>query len=112
MFLKNDIVDDAFALAALQYAKSKHKKTIFISLLAPYDLPNYASVSDAMLAGYDYYGYLKTDENHGYYRGPSMQALTRIIFGFSKAKAKLPVNIPDPMHPENIVFSRGYGLRG
>ena len=106
---KTNLSDDQFAFQALQYASDQHKKTIFISLLAPYDLPNYIRVSDAMLAGYDYYGYL-TDQTHGYYRGPSMQALTRVIFGFSHAKGKLPINIPDPNRPGEIFFSRGYGI--
>lgn len=110
LFSKMSLAEDLFAYQALQYASSQHKKTIFISLLAPYDLPHYAKVSDAMLAGYDHYGYLSTDQNKGYYRGPSMQALTRIIFGVKSAKGKLPVNIPDPQNPEMIVYPRGYGL--
>ena len=108
LFLKNNLPDDLFAYRILQYAASQYKKTIFISLLAPYDLPNYANVADAMLAGYDHYGYLPTDPYHGYYRGPSMQALTRIIFGVSRAQGKLPVNIPDSTG--KIMYSRGFGL--
>jgi len=108
---KNGLSDIQFAYQALMYAKSKGKKTIFISLLAPYDLPHYKSVSDAMLAGYDFYGYL-TDANgqHGHYRGPSMPALTRIIFGISPAKGKLPINIPNPANPTEISYARGFGL--
>ncbi|MBA3662245.1 MAG: hypothetical protein H0W64_10975 [Gammaproteobacteria bacterium] len=106
---KSNYSDAYFAYQALQYAKKQGKKTIFISLLAPYDLPNYKDVSDVMLAGYNFYGYL-TDGNHGYYRGPSMQALTRIIFGISRAKAKLPINIPNPTEPTEIINPRGYGL--
>lgn len=109
-FFTNTILPDQFAFNLLQYATMQHKKTIFISLLAPYDLPNYISVANAMLAGYDYYGYLSVDATHGYFRGPSMQALTRIIFGVSHARGKLAINIPDPNNPNNIVYPRGYGL--
>lgn len=101
--------DNEFAFQVLQYAKDQHKKTIFISLLAPYDLPFYASVADAMLAGYDYYGYLG-EQGQGYYRGPSMQALTQVIFGVSHASAKLPVNIPNPALPDEMIYPRGFGL--
>lgn len=108
---KNALNEASFAYQVLVYAKSKGKKTIFISLLAPYDLPNYKDVSDVMLAGYDFYGYLAdVNVNDGYYRGPSMSALTRIIFGINNAKGKLPINIPNPSNPDEIVYSRGYGL--
>lgn len=105
----NQIDPGQFAYQTLQYAKSKDKKTIFISLLAPYDLPNYKDVADAMLVGYDFYGYL-TVGNSGYFRGPSMPAVTRIIFGVTQAQGKLPVNVPDPKTPSKIIYSRGFGL--
>lgn len=105
----NTLTDAEFAYQALQYAKNHGKKTIFISLLAPYDLPNFRSVSDAMLVSYDFYGYL-VEGNKAYYRGPSMQALTRIIFGINSAQAKLPVNVPDPNNPDQIIYKRGFGL--
>lgn len=62
-----------------------------------------------MLAGYNFYGYL-SDGDRSYYRGPSMPALTRIIFGLNNAKGKLPINIPNPSKPTEIVYLRGYGL--
>ncbi|GEM_PF-53524 len=105
----SDLTDSQFAFQALQYAKSQKKKTIFLSLLAPYDLPNYKNVADVMLAGYNFYGYM-TEGEKGYYRGPSMQALTRIIFGISSARAKLPINIPNPDNTTEIMYSRGFGL--
>jgi beta-N-acetylhexosaminidase len=98
-----------FAYQALQYAKAQGKKTLFISLLAPYDLPNYKDVADVLLAGYDFYGYLG-DATSGYNRGPSMPALTRIIFGISPPKGKLPINIPNPSNMAEIVYPRGFGL--
>jgi beta-N-acetylhexosaminidase len=108
--LDNPTLSDAqFAYQALQYAKNKSKPTIFISLLAPYDLPNYKDVAVAMLAGYDNYGYY-SDNTHSYFRGPSMQALTRVIFGIKHPSGKLPIDIPDPAAPQKIVYSRGFGL--
>lgn len=94
-----------FAYQTLQYAKSQGKKTIFISLFAPYDLPNYRDVADAMLATYNFLGYSQGDP--GYYRGPSMPALTRIIFGVSKTQARLPIDIPNPLDAAEIVYRRG-----
>ncbi|WP_347251852.1 glycoside hydrolase family 3 protein [Legionella sp.] len=107
--LKTEMNEAQFAFQALAYAKAKGKKTIFISLFAPYDLPHYQSVSDAMLAGYNFYGYLARGPQ-GYYRGPSMPALTRVIFGIARAKGKLPVNIPNPIKPTENSYERGYGL--
>lgn len=107
--IKNQLNEAQFAYQVLAYAKSKGKKTIFISLLAPYDLPNYQSVADAMLVGYDFYGYFN-DGKQGYYRGPSMAALTRILFGLSHAKGKLPIDVPVPLQPTQIIYPRGHGL--
>ncbi len=105
----NHFFDDVLIREALRYAKSRGKTTIYISLLAPYDLPDYRHVADAMLAGYDFYGYLKEGEK-AYFRGPSMPALARIIFGVSAAEAKLPINIPNPENPSDMLYKRGFGL--
>lgn len=109
LLMTRNLSDAQLAYQVLQYAHLSGKKTIFLSLLAPYDLPNYKDVSDAMLVGYDFYGYLANGES-GYYRGPSMQALTRVIFGISKAQAKLPINIPNPTNVNENVYKRGDGL--
>jgi len=72
-------------------------------------------VSDAMLVAYDYYGYLETPTGN-YFRGPAMQAVTRIIFSDNTGQpihtptAKLPIDVPDPTHLNKIVYPRGYGL--
>lgn len=108
--LKNsDIPEAKQAYQLLQYAKNHGKKTLFISLLAPYDLPNYKDVAEAMFAVYNPYGYIENGDQ-GYYGGPSMQALTRIIFGISKPYAKLPVAIPNPLNLTEILYPRGFGL--
>ncbi|HEX4045415.1 MAG TPA: hypothetical protein VHZ76_07115, partial [Gammaproteobacteria bacterium] len=109
---KSNLSDGKFAYQALQYAKAQGKKTVFLSLLAPYDLPSYRDVADVMLAGYDMYGYLVNEHGQGYYRGPSMPALTRIIFGVSTAKAKLPIHVPNPAYPGEIVYWRGENSQG
>jgi beta-N-acetylhexosaminidase len=106
----SNLSDAQFAYEALLYAKDHGKKTIFMSLLAPYDLPNYKDAADVMLAGYDWYGYLTDSNNHGFYRGPSMPALTRILFGISKAQGRLPIQIPNPNNLNEIVYPRGYGM--
>ncbi len=64
----------------LAYAKQQHKQTIYISLVSPYDLSLYESVSDAMLAGY-------SD------RDPVLLAEVRVIFGDLQAEGRLPVKL-------------------
>jgi len=109
------ISDAQFAHDILKYAHDLNKPTIFISVLSPYDLPNYRDVADAMLVGYDYYGYLITP-TESYFRGPAMQAIARVIFADKTGKAivkptaKLPVNVPDPNDLKNIIYPRGFGL--
>ncbi len=99
-----------FIYKTLRYAHTQGKKTIFLSLSAPYDLANYKDVSDVLLAGYNPYGYYVKEDGNGYYRGPSLPALVRALFGIDDITAKLPVNISDPYQPNKIIFSRGYGL--
>jgi hypothetical protein len=65
--------------------------------------------ADALLISYDLYGYLG-DSGKEYFRGPSMQALTRIIFGIKPAGGKLPVNIADPLDVNKIIYARDSGL--
>ena len=110
LYSRNTLPEDKFAYNVLAYAKAQHKKTIFLSFLAPYDLPNYAKVSDLMLAGYDPYGYLALDSAPGYFRGPSMQALTRVLFGVKRPQGKLPIAVPNPSKPQELIYPRGFGL--
>jgi len=102
---KDGLKDAEFAFQILQYAHQQHKKTIYLSLLAPYELPNYRAQADALLAVYDHYGYLD-----GAFRGPSLAAFTRILFGISRVSGHLPVNIPDPKNPQSIIYPREFGL--
>ncbi len=97
------------AYQTLKYAKQQGKKTIFISLRAPYNLPSYKEVADAMLAVYNP-GYLEGD-GKSYYCGPMMPAVARVLFHMSKATGVLPVNIPNPDNSHEIVYSRGFGIR-
>ncbi len=117
LYASQDGVSDAqFAYDILRYAHTWKKTTLFISVLSPYDLPLYRDVADAMLVGYDYYGYLETSTGD-YFRGPAMQAITRTLFKDVKTKkainiptAKLPVNVPDPNDVKEIIYARGFGL--
>ena len=116
-FYSQDGISGAqFAYDILNYAHTLKKTTIFISVLSPYDLPIYHNVSDAMLVGYDYYGYLETPTGN-YFRGPAMQAIARTIFkdvktgkAINTPTAKLPVNVPDPNDLNKIIYPRGFGL--
>lgn len=56
-----------------------------------------------MLALYNFYGYLEVD-GEGYFRGPMMPALTRVLFGISKPEGTLPVNVPDPDDSSKIIY--------
>lgn len=94
-----------FVYQLLEYAKQHGKKTIFISLRAPYDLVNYTNVADAMLAVYNFYGYLEVNGDD-YYRGPMMPALTRVLFGISKPEGTLPVDVPDADDSSKILYPR------
>lgn len=69
---------------ALHYAKQQHKKTIYLSLLSPYDLPLYQNVADVMIAGYSN-------------REPTLLAEARMLFGDLKPQGKLPVKLSLPV---------------
>ncbi len=105
LFVTPDTYEPQFVYQILKYGKQHSKKTIFISLRAPYDLANYTNVADAMLAVYNFYGYLEVN-GPGYYRGPMMPALTRVLFGISKPEGVLPVDVPDPDNSSKIIYYR------
>jgi beta-N-acetylhexosaminidase len=77
-----------FARYALEYAKEKGKKTILLSLRAPYDTASYYDTADVMIATYNYYGY-----DYGYLRGPSLIEVPKVILGTLPAQGKLPVSV-------------------
>ncbi|UJF18519.1 glycoside hydrolase family 3 protein [Vibrio sp. SS-MA-C1-2] len=88
MVRSSEISDSQFARYALEYAKENGKKTILVSLRAPYDIASFDDVSDVALATYNYFGY-----DYGYLRGPSVIEIPNIIMGNIQAKGKLPVTI-------------------
>ena len=88
-FVNNSSFDDKI-LQALKYAKKHNKKTLFISLKAPYNLQKLEPYSDCILAAFngDFY---KNKENEEV--GPVFSALASIISGAIVAQGKLPISI-------------------
>lgn len=86
--------DQPKALSAqLEYAKQLQKPVLFISLRAPYEITDYARLSDAILASYAY----NIDiDNKNQVAGPAFTALARVILGLDVAHGKLPVTVPLP----------------
>ncbi|KPZ58237.1 Beta-hexosaminidase A precursor [Pseudoalteromonas sp. P1-25] len=79
------------ALASLlDIAASVNKKTIFISLRAPYDIAQFGSKADAVLASYAYN--IDTDKNNAV-AGPAFTALAKVLLGNVPAHGVLPVTI-------------------
>lgn len=44
------------------------------------------------------------------YNGPALEAVTKVIFGESAPRGKLPVDVPDGKDPAKIAFPFGHGL--
>lgn len=83
--------DQSAALESLlKQAKLAHKKTIFVSLRAPYDIAQFGKFSDAVLATYAYNIDVDTDEKIA---GPAFTALAKVLLGKAPAKGQLPVTI-------------------
>ncbi|WP_089349824.1 glycoside hydrolase family 3 protein [Pseudoalteromonas espejiana] len=79
------------ALASLlSYAQSQNKKTVFISLRAPYDIAQFGNSADAVLASYAYN--IDTDKNN-IVAGPAFTALANVLLGSTSANGELPVTI-------------------
>ncbi len=82
----------------LKLAKELNKGTVFISLRTPYNVPQFAPYSDAVLASFSYnankasyfddYGRLITQ-----YEGPIFNALADVLTGNKPATGRLPVSI-------------------
>jgi beta-N-acetylhexosaminidase len=94
----------AFPRAVMKYAQDHHKKFVLMSMRNPYDAANFEEAK-AVLAVYGYKGY-----SNGAYRQPNIPAGIKTIFGESKPKGKLPVNIPSVTQPEKNLYPFGYGL--
>ena len=74
----------------LDIAASVNKKTIFISLRAPYDIAQFGSRANAVLASYAYN--IDTDKNNAV-AGPAFTALAKVLLGNAHANGVLPVTI-------------------
>ncbi|PAF38594.1 hypothetical protein CHH58_03960 [Terribacillus saccharophilus] len=94
----------AFPRAVMKDAEAKNKKFVLMSLRNPYDVGNFEEAK-AVLAVYGFKGY-----SNGAYRQPNIPAGIKTIFGESKPKGKLPVDIPSVNQPEEIIYPYGYGL--
>ncbi|PAF19542.1 glycoside hydrolase family 3 protein [Terribacillus saccharophilus] len=94
----------AFPRAVMKDAEAKNKKFVLMSLRNPYDVGNFEEAK-AVLAVYGFKGY-----SNGAYRQPNIPAGIKTIFGESKPKGKLPVDIPSVNQPEEILYPYGYGL--
>ncbi|WP_339726181.1 glycoside hydrolase family 3 protein [uncultured Paraglaciecola sp.] len=85
-------------MSVTQQAKVLGKQTLFISLRAPYNVPEYAPFADAILATFAYnlhpnsyvddYGRLVTE-----YSGTSFNAIADILTGNLMPTGKLPISI-------------------
>lgn len=88
----------ALQIEVLKMAKASSKATVFISLRTPYNVPQFAPYSDAVLASFSYnaskatyfdgYGRLITE-----YEGPIFNALADVLTGNKPATGTLPVTI-------------------
>jgi beta-N-acetylhexosaminidase len=76
--------------ALLQYAKEHNKQTLFVSLRAPYEITQFAPLSDAVLASYAYNIDVDNDKQVA---GPAFTALAKVILGHANAQGTLPVTI-------------------
>ncbi|WP_446727621.1 glycoside hydrolase family 3 N-terminal domain-containing protein [Pseudoalteromonas sp. S16_S37] len=76
--------------ALLRWAKKQNKPTVFISLRAPYEIKQFAPLSDAVLASYAYNIDVETDRQVS---GPAFTALAKVILGVAPANGVLPVTI-------------------
>ncbi|MFP7253056.1 glycoside hydrolase family 3 protein [Terribacillus goriensis] len=94
----------AFPRAVMKDAEAKNKKFVLMSLRNPYDVGNFEEAK-AVLAVYGFKGY-----SNGAYRQPNIPAGIKTIFGESKPKGILPVDIPSVTQPEEILYPYGYGL--
>ncbi|WP_285766846.1 glycoside hydrolase family 3 protein [Peribacillus sp. SI8-4] len=106
----DDSIQDAkrwatsFPRAAMNHANKKGKKLVVMSLRNPYDVANFDEAK-AVLAVYGYKGY-----SNGRYRQPNIPAGISAIFGASKPRGILPVDIPSVIKPAEKLYKFGYGL--
>lgn len=97
----------------IDYANSKDKKSVIMSISKPYDVANYPQAK-AIVAVYGNKGMDPTEAlapSNAF--GPNIPAGVQVIFGGAAARGKLPVDIPafdGSDFTGNIVYPRGFGL--
>lgn len=83
--------DQSAALESLlKQAKLANKKTVFVSLRAPYDISQFGKFADAVLATYAYNIDIDTEEKIA---GPAFTALAKVLMGKASANGQLPVTV-------------------
>ncbi|MBL4963481.1 glycoside hydrolase family 3 protein [Bacillus halotolerans] len=94
----------AFPRAVMNAALQHKKQFVLMSLRNPYDAANFEEAR-ALIAVYGFKGYL-----NGRYLQPNIPAGVKAIFGQSKPKGTLPVDIPSVTKPGDILYPFGYGV--
>ncbi|QDK67662.1 hypothetical protein FLQ13_08935 [Bacillus halotolerans] len=94
----------AFPRAVMNAALQHKKQFVLMSLRNPYDAANFEEAR-ALIAVYGFKGYA-----NGRYLQPNIPAGVKAIFGQSKPKGTLPVDIPSVTKPGDILYPFGYGV--
>lgn len=94
----------AFPRAVMNAALQHKKQFVLMSLRNPYDAANFEEAR-ALIAVYGFKGY-----TNGRYLQPNIPAGVKAIFGQSKPKGTLPVDIPSVTKPGDILYPYGYGV--
>ncbi|MDP4525751.1 glycoside hydrolase family 3 protein [Bacillus halotolerans] len=94
----------AFPRAVMNAALQHKKQFVLMSLRNPYDAANFEEAR-ALIAVYGFKGYA-----NGRYLQPNIPAGVKVIFGQSKPKGTLPVDIPSVTKPGDILYPYGYGV--
>ncbi|MCY8981586.1 glycoside hydrolase family 3 protein [Bacillus halotolerans] len=94
----------AFPRAVMNAALQHKKQFVLMSLRNPYDAANFEEAR-ALIAVYGFKGYA-----NGRYLQPNIPAGVKVIFGQSKPKGTLPVDIPSVTKPGDILYPFGYGV--
>ncbi|MEC3842122.1 glycoside hydrolase family 3 protein [Bacillus amyloliquefaciens] len=94
----------AFPRAVMKSAQSNHKPFVLMSLRNPYDAANFEE-AEALIAVYGFKGYAD-----GQFLQPNIPAGIEAIFGQTKPKGRLPVDIPSVTHPGTTLYPYGFGI--
>ncbi|OMH85678.1 Beta-hexosaminidase [Zancudomyces culisetae] len=95
----------SFPAGVSDYAKTTKKPIAVISLRNPYDSANFERTTGAVLCAYGFKGY-----TNGVFGQPNLPAAISTVFGHSKPKGRLPVDIPSVFDNSTILYPFGFGL--